>query len=182
MNDNIQISFFAQSLDNLGKDDIYNVSSGDVVEVEDTYQRGIIAESIFKIVQKYKPPESKENNIVMLLIFRNLISRTVDLIIRLYNNDIKDNHGRLSPTIILIENIKLVNLNDSAKEILEKIYLEKYLNIFINKTNRGEDLSNEIKVNIQERLDLELSLAKKKIYMLLLIGLGVAVLIFLTII
>lgn len=33
MNDNIQISFFAQSLDNLGKDDIYNVSSGDVVEV-----------------------------------------------------------------------------------------------------------------------------------------------------
>lgn len=162
MNDNIQISFFAQSLDNLGKDDIYNVSSGDVVEVEDTYQRGIIAESIFKIVQKYKPPESKENNIVMLLIFRNLISRTVDLIIRLYNNDIKDNHGRLSPTIILIENIKLVSLNDSAKKILEKIYLEKYLNIFINKTNRGEDLSNEIKVNIQERLDLELSLAKKK--------------------
>lgn len=94
--------------------------------------------------------------------FKNLISRKVDLIIRLYNNEIKDNYGRLSPTIILIENIKLVNLNDSAKEILEKIYLEKYLNIFINKTNRGEDLSNEIKVNIQERLDLELSLAKKK--------------------
>ncbi|GEM_PF-3433694 len=130
------IYFYAQSLDNQSRDDIYYAKIGEsLYYCEDSIQRQKVPLLMSKIVESSKKNIYEDDHLKIYVQFKK--ERKANMLVE-FDTKQKDDLGRSSNSILVLEDFFFdVKRNGSYEEIVKRYQLDNYIIDFLNKTNRG---------------------------------------------
>lgn len=134
---NYNIYFYAQSLDNLSQDDIYQViiAEKNVEKIENPLDRQKVPQLISKIFSANASYEEDPK----LKVYMHSIKENPEkshILIKFDTNQ-KDDLGRSSINHLVLENVNF-NFKSPLTDLVKDYDLETYINDFLKKTDRGE--------------------------------------------
>lgn len=134
---NFNIYFYAQSLDNLSQDDIYQViiSENNLVKIENLLDRQKVTQLISKIFSANMSYEEDPK----LKVYMYSIKEDNDKyhILVKFDTNQKDDLGRSSINHLVLENVNF-KLKSPLNNLVKYYNLENYITDFLRKTDRGE--------------------------------------------
>lgn len=165
------IYFYAQSLDNQSRDDIYTAKIDEELSYcEDSSQRQKVPLLMSQIVEFSKKYTCEYQGLKGYIQFKK--DKWANILIEFGTNQ-KDELGRNSHNVLVLENVELCLQKSSYEEIVKYYELEKYINSFLSKTNRGFFIGSFY--NIGEILN-KIKLKKKIVLVIKLVAYGIIVL------
>ena len=130
------VFFYAQAIDNKSKDDIFFAKNSNELKIcEDINFRQKVPLIMSSIVEKSNNFIDKPSGLEVYVKFNKCCK--ADILIS-FNTNQKDEIGRDSNNIIVLEDVDFdVNNESSNDEVVKKYMLEAYIKDFLAKTNRG---------------------------------------------